>query len=467
MGKIKKTKNQIRRERQKQLKLQRENPQKNDSSNRPVIGKVPQPSEDAFFETPNDIEYNPLYSEYEHILQRFQPAEPEPVFQRSESEMSDSGSSEPESEPEVELTQRQIRRRNKISLSKLKMMSGKPELVEWCDVDAKDPHLVVYLKSLHNTVPLPSHWSQKQEYLARGRGFGRQPFRLPDFIQQTGIQEMRDTTQPDDSTLKQKTRERVQPKLGRLDIDYQKLYDAFFKFQKKPRLFGFGDVYYEGRDVVQEFDASDFKPGHLSSELRGALGIAPGAPPPWLAAMATLGGPPSYPHMDVPRIGKSGNVEMPQRRHHVVNLGNPVEKGHWGGVEEEESESEAEDESESEFESAEEEQVEEEQVEEEKVEEEKVEEEQVAEEPQVEKVEEPITVEDEIAQFKKDLFPVNAQESRPLFQVLDEKTVEQDTKMMGSEHLAYDVPSREKKPEKLKEQSETAVERSERRKFRF
>ena len=33
--------------------------------------------------------------------------------------------------------------------------------------------------------------------------------------------------------MKVKMRERVQPKTGKVDIDYQKLHDAFFKFQTK------------------------------------------------------------------------------------------------------------------------------------------------------------------------------------------------------------------------------------------
>lgn len=31
-------------------------------------------------------------------------------------------------------------------------------------------------------------------------------------------------------TLKAKMRERARPKLGKIDIDYQKLHDAFFKY---------------------------------------------------------------------------------------------------------------------------------------------------------------------------------------------------------------------------------------------
>lgn len=40
-------------------------------------------------------------------------------------------------------------------------------------------------------------------------------------------------------------REKVRPKVGRVDIDYQKLHDAFFKWQTKPRMSIHGDLYYE------------------------------------------------------------------------------------------------------------------------------------------------------------------------------------------------------------------------------
>ncbi len=49
----------------------------------------------------------------------------------------------------------------------------------------------------------------------------------------------------DQKSLKQKTKERVRPKLGKLTIDYQKLHDAFFKWQTKPHMTIHGDLYYE------------------------------------------------------------------------------------------------------------------------------------------------------------------------------------------------------------------------------
>jgi len=54
---------------------------------------------------------------------------------------------------------------------------------------------------------------------------------LPSFIEDTGIAKLRDKAQAADAakTLKQKLRERIQPKMGKIDIDYQTLHDAFFK----------------------------------------------------------------------------------------------------------------------------------------------------------------------------------------------------------------------------------------------
>ena len=49
----------------------------------------------------------------------------------------------------------------------------------------------------------------------------------------------------DQKSMKQKMRERVRPKMGKIDIDYQKLHDAFFKWQTKPKMTIHGDLYYE------------------------------------------------------------------------------------------------------------------------------------------------------------------------------------------------------------------------------
>ena len=40
----------------------------------------------------------------------------------------------------------------------------------------------------------------------------------------------------------------MNPRLGKIDIDYQVLYDAFYKYQTKPELTSFGDIFYIGRE---------------------------------------------------------------------------------------------------------------------------------------------------------------------------------------------------------------------------
>lgn len=104
--------------------------------------------------------------------------------------------------------------------------------------------MLIQLKSTRNTVPVPVHWSQKKRYLGGKRGFEKIPFELPQYIKDTGIMEMRNAMMERDEAagLKGRTRARMKPKLGRLDIDYQKLHDAFFKYQTKPGMTKFGDM---------------------------------------------------------------------------------------------------------------------------------------------------------------------------------------------------------------------------------
>lgn len=41
-------------------------------------------------------------------------------------------------------------------------------------------------------MPVPRHWSQKRAYLQGKRGIEKPPFKLPEYIEATGITEMRD-----------------------------------------------------------------------------------------------------------------------------------------------------------------------------------------------------------------------------------------------------------------------------------
>lgn len=210
-------------------------------------------------------------------------------------------------EDKPKLSKRKLKKLNRMSIAELKQKVSRPELVEMHDITAKDPVLLLQLKATRNTVPVPRHWCFKRKYLQGKRGIEKPPFELPDFIKRTGIMEMRQALQEkeDEKTLKAKMRERVRPKLGKIDIDYQKLHDAFFKWQTKPRMTIHGDLYYEGKEL--ETRLKDKKPGELSDELRMALGMPTGpnankCPPPWLIAMQRYGPPPSYPNLKIPGL---------------------------------------------------------------------------------------------------------------------------------------------------------------------
>ncbi|KAL6546637.1 hypothetical protein OROMI_022358 [Orobanche minor] len=228
----------------------------------------------------------------------------------------DSDSEEEEQETQqkekgISNKKKKLQRRMKIA--ELKQISTRPDVVEVWDATASDPKLLVYLKSYRNTVAVPRHWCQKRKFLQgscggtcgalkRKRGIEKQPFQLPDFIAATGIEKIRQAyiEKEDNKKLRQKQRERMQPKMGKMDIDYQVLHDAFFKHQTKPKLTTHGDLYYEGKEF--EVKLREMKPGTLSQELKEALGMPEGAPPPWLINMQRYGPPPSYPHLKIPGL---------------------------------------------------------------------------------------------------------------------------------------------------------------------
>ena len=321
-------------------------------------------------------ETDPLYEMYKDIMDRFEqndkedPSTKEPdkpeIFYDEDDEIPD----EEEESTQPKMSKKKRKEQNKLSVAELKALVEKPETVDWTDTSASDPRLLVHIKAYRNVVPVPTHWSLKREYLSSKRGVEKPPFSLPKFIQETGIAEMRDAVleKQDQASLKQKQRERVQPKMGKLDIDYQKLYEAFFRFQTKPELTRYGEVYYEGKEY--ETNLKHLRPGELSEELKEALNIPPGAPPPWLINQQRFGPPPSYAALKIPGLnappppggawgfhpggygkppvdeynrplygGDIFGVLQPQQN---TQLGEPVEKTLWGELQEPEEESEEE-----------------------------------------------------------------------------------------------------------------------------
>ncbi|CAH2324820.1 splicing factor 3B subunit 2 [Pelobates cultripes] len=240
-------------------------------------------------------------------VEKIEPAAPRKRFEEEQMD-SDSDSDEENKKLDApKLSKKKLRRMNRFTVAELKQLVSRPDVVEMHDVTAQDPKLLVHLKGTRNSVPVPRHWCFKRKYLQGKRGIEKPPFQLPEFIKRTGIQEMREALQEkeEQKTMKSKMREKVRPKMGKIDIDYQKLHDAFFKWQSKPKLTIHGDLYYEGKEF--ETRLKEKKPGDLSDELRIALGMPVGlnshkVPPPWLIAMQRYGPPPSYPNLKIPGL---------------------------------------------------------------------------------------------------------------------------------------------------------------------
>ncbi|XP_075425893.1 splicing factor 3B subunit 2 [Ascaphus truei] len=240
-------------------------------------------------------------------IERAEPAAPRKRFEEEHMD-SDSDSDDEEKKHDApKISKKKLRRMNRFTVAELKQLVSRPDVVEMHDVTAQDPKLLVHLKGSRNSVPVPRHWCFKRKYLQGKRGIEKPPFQLPDFIKRTGIQEMREALQEkeEQKTMKSKMREKVRPKMGKIDIDYQKLHDAFFKWQSKPKLTIHGDLYYEGKEF--ETRLKEKKPGDLSDELRITLGMPVGVnshkvPPPWLIAMQRYGPPPSYPNLKIPGL---------------------------------------------------------------------------------------------------------------------------------------------------------------------
>lgn len=143
----------------------------------------------------------------------------------------DADMEEEKKDDKEKLSKRKLKKLTRLSVAELKQLVNRPDVVEMHDVTARDPKLLVQLKAHRNTVQVPRHWCFKRKYLQGKRGIEKPPFDLPAFIKKTGIMEMRASLQEKDEakTLKAKMRERARPKMGKIDIDYQKLHDAFFK----------------------------------------------------------------------------------------------------------------------------------------------------------------------------------------------------------------------------------------------
>ncbi|EFA79054.1 PSP proline-rich domain-containing protein [Heterostelium album PN500] len=291
--------------------------------------------------------------------------EPKDIDDNGESDEEENDNDKPS-----KMSNRERKRQQKLNLPILKQLVDRPDIVELHDTNSPNPSFLISMKSTRNSVSVPTHWCQKRKYLQGKRGYVKQPFELPEFIAATGITKIREALLEKSAQQKTKTkqRERLQPKMRTMNIDYHVLRDAFFIHQTKPKLCIQGELYYEGKEF--EVSIKKTKPGVLSEDLRRALGMADNYPPPWLIHMQTHGPPPSYPNLKVQGV----NAPIPEGAQYGFHAGGwgkppadlqqqyananshtnaiidsltaPVEKEHWGELlaEEEYEEEQQEDE---------------------------------------------------------------------------------------------------------------------------
>lgn len=191
------------------------------------------------------------------------------------------------------------------NISDLKLISLKPELVESYDINSGNPILLLQLKNTLNSIPVPKNWANKSGYLNKKRGINSSNYKLPDYVEETGISKIRDPDIVDSRILKVKAKDKVNPKIGKIEFKYKLLYEAFFLKQTKSKLTNVGEIYYEGKDF--ERSLKKFQPGRLTDRLKAALGMTENCIPPFILNMQRYGTPPAYPYLKIPGINCSEN----------------------------------------------------------------------------------------------------------------------------------------------------------------
>lgn len=128
------------------------------------------------------VEFEDLKPEYQELVERFIKTDREYMRQLQEEEKEDNelvGPEGAEKQPEEpkddakkqpKLSKKKLKQLKRIPVAQLKVLVNRPDLVESWDVTAKDPLLLMWLKSYKNTVVVPKHWSQKRKFLQNKRG---------------------------------------------------------------------------------------------------------------------------------------------------------------------------------------------------------------------------------------------------------------------------------------------------------
>ena len=155
---------------------------------------------------------------------------------------------EDEAAPERVLSKKQRKRQARLTVAQLKQLVDHPEVVEDHD-ESLDARLLVHLKSLRGTVPVPQHWSQSANTYRASKALSRVHMSCQRLLQPLGSPRC---AKPSESRRMRRSSSKssvsVRPKMGKININYQALYDAFSGEMKKPHLTAHGEIYFEGKE---------------------------------------------------------------------------------------------------------------------------------------------------------------------------------------------------------------------------
>jgi splicing factor 3B subunit 2 len=196
----------------------------------------------------------------------------------------DNNESEGEEEvpEEISITHGEMRRFGRPTITVLNLIARRAVFIESHDTNIPGRFFFAEHKNVRNNIPVPSHWSQKRHNLNFKKGSETPRYRLPKYLETSGISQMRAALQEidDKKWLWHKFRDRTQGKSNDFEVSQKLLYDAFYRNQTKPSLTRFGDVYFEGKEFMP--NKRLIRPGKLSNKLMEALWISERDPPPWL-----------------------------------------------------------------------------------------------------------------------------------------------------------------------------------------
>jgi splicing factor 3B subunit 2 len=160
-----------------------------------------------------------LYEEFKAVFDKFVEKEQEEVVKEDEEmqQEEDEDHQQEEQEEDKRLSNKQKKKLQRMKVAQLKQLVFRPDLVDLHDPNSHEPELLIHLKTIRNAIPVPLHWSQKRKYLQGKRGYVKPPFKLPKFIEDTGIGQLRASqlAADEEKKAKQKQREKVLPKMGR------------------------------------------------------------------------------------------------------------------------------------------------------------------------------------------------------------------------------------------------------------